>query len=289
MAEQPWTIGRLLDWTTQFFAAKGVEFPRLDAEVLLAHALGSSRIKLYTSFDEVASEQVRQQFRSMVQQRVEGCPVAYLVGFKEFFSIPLQVNRSVLIPRPDTEILVMEALRLLKPMHQATLLDVGTGSGAIAIALAKNHPTVQITAIDCSADALSVARQNAKQHGVEHKVTFHISQLFNQLPKDVVYDIIVSNPPYIPTDAIAHLPAGVRDFEPHMALDGGKDGFQVITQLISDARPFLKKGGYLLIEIGVAQEQRVREIMSQYSELSPPSTIQDYSGHPRVLKTQKVM
>ncbi len=287
MTEQPWTLGRLLDWTTEFFTAKGVEYPRLDAEVLLAHAVGCPRIKLYTAFDETASEQVRQQFRSLVQQRVDGCPVAYLVGHKEFFSIPMIVNRSVLIPRPDTEILVMEALRLLKTMNQPTLLEVGTGSGAIAVALAKNHAAVSITALDCSVDALAVAKRNAKKQGLEDRIQFIESELFQKIPPGATFDLIVSNPPYIPTEALPHLPVGVKDFEPRVALDGGPGGFQVIASLIDQARGYLKKGGYLLVEIGVAQEQPVREMIGQYPELSSPCVIQDYSGHPRVLKTQK--
>src|SRR5262249_48456855 len=144
--EQPWTIGRLLDWTARFLAEKGSESPRLDAEVLLADVLGCERIGLYTRYDEEAGEEPRQRFRTLIRQRIEGCPVAYLVGRKEFFSLRFEVNPAVLIPRPDTECVVIECLRLAKGMADPRIVDVGTGSGAIAVALAKQHKGARITA-----------------------------------------------------------------------------------------------------------------------------------------------
>ena len=159
--EQPWTLGRLLDWTTAHFREKKSEFPRLDAEVLLAHAQGCKRIELYTRFEETASEGVRSRFRDLVKKRTEGCPVAYLVGRKEFFSLEFEVGPAVLIPRPDTETLVMTCLEVATP--HAAILEVGTGSGAIAIALAKQLPTAQVTAIDLSPEALEVAPSQRHQ------------------------------------------------------------------------------------------------------------------------------
>src|SRR5262249_9987632 len=170
--EQPWTIGRLLDWTAKFLADKGSESPRLDAEVLLANVLDCERIALYTRYDEVAAEEPRKRYRDLIRRRIEGCPVAYLVGRKEFFSLRFEVNSSVLIPRPDTECVVIECLRLAKGMAAPTVLDVGTGSGAIAVAVAKQHRGAQVTATDISAEALAVAQRNAARHGVAERIRF---------------------------------------------------------------------------------------------------------------------
>src|SRR6266851_2143776 len=170
--EQPWTIGRLLDWTAGFLAQKGSESPRLDAEVLLADVLNCERIALYTRYDEEAGEDSRQRYRDLVRRRIEGCPVAYLVGRKEFFSLRFTVNHSVLIPRPDTECAVIECLRLAKSIAEPTILDVGTGSGAIAVALAKQHKGARVTATDISPEALAVAQGNADRHGVAERIRF---------------------------------------------------------------------------------------------------------------------
>ncbi|HMP61432.1 MAG TPA: HemK/PrmC family methyltransferase, partial [Gemmatales bacterium] len=150
MSDAPWTFGRLLEWTTGYLQGKGAEFPRLDAEVLLAHAANCARIQLYTRFNDEAPEAIRNSYKQLVRQRVDGCPVAYLVGRKEFFSLEFAVDGHVLIPRPDTEVLVMEVLRLAKPQAAPRLVDVGTGSGAIAVACLKNHPGMTAIAVDRS-------------------------------------------------------------------------------------------------------------------------------------------
>jgi release factor glutamine methyltransferase len=286
MSMEVWTIGRLLDWTAKYLAEKGSEFPRLDAEVLLAHTLGCPRIQLYVRSEEPAGEAARNQFKSLIRQRVEGCPVAYLVGQKEFFSLTFEVNRAVLIPRPDTEVLVVETLRLARPRAAATVLDVGTGSGAIALALLKNHPGLNATAVDISGEALAVAERNARRHGVAERIVFVRSDLFDALPAQKQFDFIVSNPPYIPTDAMALLPAGVRDFEPKTALDGGPGGYKVIERLMAAAPAYLRPDGCLLLEIGVAQEAAVRERMARLGVYQEPCTVADYAGHPRVLRAQ---
>src|SRR5579871_5923112 len=210
--EQSWTIGRLLEWTTKYLGEKGSESPRLDSEVLLAHALGCKRIDLYARHTEPSPEQGRQKFRELVRQRVEGCPVAYLVGRKEFFSLEFEVNRAVLIPRPDTECVVDECLRLSKGMAEPAILDIGTGSGCLAVAVAKHHKTAQVTAVDISPEALAVASRNAAKHGVSERVRFLQSDLFATVPSDERFDFILSNPPYIPHDDIAKLAPGVRDY-----------------------------------------------------------------------------
>ncbi|MGH7223665.1 MAG: peptide chain release factor N(5)-glutamine methyltransferase [Gemmataceae bacterium] len=282
-AEQPWTIGRLLDWTTKFFQQKGSESPRLDSEVLLAHALGCKRIDLYARHGEEAPEQGRQRFRDLVRQRVEGCPVAYLVGRKEFFSLEFTVTRAVLIPRPDSECVVDECLRLAKALATPTILDIGTGSGCLAIAVAKHHKTAQVTAVDFSPEALAVASENARKHGVAERIRFLQGDLFAPLPAAERFDFILSNPPYIPHDDIAKLVPGVRDYEPHTALDGGTDGFAVFDRLIAETPAHLKPEGYLLIEIGSPQEGPARERIGRHEGYELAKTIHDGSGHPRVL------
>src|SRR5262245_21660760 len=183
-----WTIGRLLDWTARYLAEKGSEFPRLDAEVLLAHALGCKRIDLYTRYDESASEQGRAAYRDLIRRRVEGCPVAYLVGRTEFFSLAFEVGPDVLIPRPDTECLVVECLSLAKEMPRPRIVDIGTGSGAIAVAMAHQHPGAVVTATDLSAKALAIATRNAARNGVAGRVRFLQGDLFKAIPPGERFD-----------------------------------------------------------------------------------------------------
>jgi release factor glutamine methyltransferase len=286
-ADQPWTIGGLLDWTARFLAEKGSESPRLDAEVLLAHSLACRRIDLYTRHDEVAAADARDAFRKLVRKRVEGCPVAYLVRRKEFFSLAFEVGPAVLIPRPETEFVVMECLRLAKPIERPRVLDVGTGSGAIAIAVAHQHLGAQVTATDLSPDALAVAARNAERHGVADRVRFLQGDLFAPVPPGERFDFILSNPPYIARDDIPKLPPGVRDYEPRVALDGGPGGYAVFDRLVAEAGAHLESGGYLIIEIGTPQEKRCRETIAAHGGYELAETIHDYSGHPRVLRARR--
>jgi release factor glutamine methyltransferase len=288
MSTDEWTIGRLLDWTANYLAQKGSEFPRLDAEVLLAHALGCKRIELYTRHTEPAPEEGRQKFRELVKQRVEGCPVAYLVGRKEFFSLELEVNGAVLIPRPDSESVVDECLRVLRELPEPTVLDIGTGSGNLAVAVARQHKMVRVTATDVSGTALAVAARNAAKQGVDERIRFLEGDLFAPLAEDDRFDVIMSNPPYIPHNDIADLVKGVRDYEPHLALDGGPDGFAVFDRLISEAPRYLKSGGWLIMEIGSPQELAARERIEAIGGYELGKTIRDSSGHPRVLKARRI-
>jgi release factor glutamine methyltransferase len=284
--DKPWTIGRLLDWTAKFLAQKGSEFPRLDTEVLLSHALGCKRIELYTRYDEVATEVARARFKELIRKRLEGCPVAYLVGRKEFFSLEFEVGPAVLIPRPDTETLVVECLRLARELPEPTVIDIGTGSGAIPIAVAKRHKGAKVTATDISADALAVARRNAAKHGVAERIRFLHGDLFEPVPPGERFDFILSNPPYIAREDIASLPVGVRDYEPHVALDGGPDGYAVFDRLVRETTRYLKPGGYLIVEIGSPQEGPARQRIDAYSGYELGPTIKDGSGHPRVLRAR---
>jgi release factor glutamine methyltransferase len=286
--QQEWTIGRLLDWTAQYLAKKESEYPRLDAEVLLAHALGCKRIELYTRFEERAPEEARQRFRELVRRRVEGCPVAYLVGRKEFFSLPFEVTPAVLIPRPETEYVVLECLRLAKEMAAPRVLDIGTGSGNIAVAVAHQHKGAKVTAIDVSSDALAVAERNAARHGVAGRIRFLCGDLFGPVPADEPFDFVLSNPPYIAQPDMEQLPAGVRHYEPHVALDGGPGGFAVFERLIAAAKNYLVPGGYLIIEIGSPQHEPARQRFAAQPEYELAETIYDGSRHPRVLRARKV-
>src|SRR5262245_41959131 len=281
-----WTVGRLLDWTAGYLAEKEVEYPRLDAEVLLAHSLGCERIQLYTRYDELASEEARQRYRELIRKRLEGCPVAYLVGRKEFFSLRFEVTPAVLIPRPDTECVVVECLRLTKPLPQPRILDLGTGSGNLAVAVAHQPKGAQLTAIDLRPEALAVAQRNAFKHGVAARIRFVAGDLFTPLSPGERFDFIVSNPPYIPHAEIARLQPGVRDYEPHLALDGGPSGYEVFERLVAQAPNYLEPDGYLVVEIGSAQEKPARERFTAHAGYELAPTVHDRSGHPRVLRAR---
>lgn len=284
-----WTIGALLDWTAKFLADKGCESPRIDAEVLLAQVLGCKRIDLYgLRHGEPATDAIRQSYRELIRKRVEGCPVAYLVGRKEFFSLPFEVSPAVLIPRPDTELAVTECLALLKPVAEPRIADLGTGSGCIAVTLAKQRADARVVAVDISPDALAVAARNAAAHGVAERIAFVQGDLFTPLAGQAAFDIVVSNPPYITEADLAKLPVGVRDYEPRLALDGGPDGYRVFDRLVAEAQTYLKPGGWLVIEIGAPQEAAGRQRITDHGGYDLAPTVHDYSGHPRVLKAKRI-
>jgi release factor glutamine methyltransferase len=286
-SEQPWTVGSLLNWTASFLAQKGCETPRVDAEVLLAQVLGCKRIDLYgLRFAEPADDEVRQRYRDLIRRRIEGCPVAYLVGRKEFFSLEFEVSPAVLIPRPDSELVVTECLTLAKALTGPRIVDIGTGSGNLAVALARQLPAAQVTAIDVSADALAIARRNADKHGVAQRISFVEGDLFAALDAAERFHFVVSNPPYIAQEDLPKLPIGVRDYEPHLALDGGPDGYRVFERLVGDARRHLHPGGWLIVEIGAPQEVPARQRIGGLEEYELAPTVYDYSGHPRVLKAR---
>lgn len=286
--ETEWTVGSLLDWTAQYFVKKGCDSPRLDAEVLLAHALKLKRIDLYARYNEAIEEGAKAKFRDLVRRRAEGCPVAYLVASKEFYSLPFFVNQDVLIPRPDTECLVDVALRIAKKENWRTILDLGTGSGCIAIALAKSLPQVKIVAVDISPKALAVASKNAITNKVADRVSFVLGDLFAPLEKGLVFDAIVSNPPYIPDSDIKDLDKDVKDYEPRLALSGGTDGFSIFDQILPGAGLRLNQGGHLFIEIGAPQEEPSRARFQSYPQFQLHPTILDGGRNPRVLHATQI-
>jgi release factor glutamine methyltransferase len=282
-----WTVGRLLVWTTDYLKKRGAESPRLDTEVLLAHALGWERVQLYTRYEDEVADGPRAAFRELVRRRAEGMPVAYLVGRKEFFSLPLAVSPAVLIPRPDTETAVVEFLEQIKGREDVLAVDVGTGSGCIALACASHHKTARFFATDISAEALAVAEANAAKLGLADRVAFRRGDLLAPVAAEGPFDAIVSNPPYIPTTVIPTLEPGVRDYEPHAALDGGPDGLRVVARLIAAAVPLLKSGGHLILEIGAVQEAPVRALIAAQPALELAPTIRDFANHPRVVRASR--
>lgn len=287
MTDQRWTVQRILDWTTDYLKKHGSETPRLDSEVLLAHARGCSRIELYTRFDEELTESERAVMRDLVRRRAAQEPVAYLVGRREFYGLEFRVDRNVLIPRPETETLVLELLDLAKPMPAPKILDVGTGSGCIAIATAVNHPGAVLTATETAEAALNVARDNAQRHNVADRIRFLHGDLLAPLPDGETFDFIVSNPPYVSEDEIERLSPTIRKHEPLSALAAGPDGLDVIRRLISEAPRRLSPGGRLLVEISPEQAQPARDLLTDSQAYDEIDVRGDLSGRPRVVRARR--
>lgn len=283
-----WSVRKLLNWTTDYLKKRGSESPRLDAEVLLAQVLGWPRVQLYTRFEDEVGEAPRSAFKDLIRRRAEGTPVAYLVGRKEFYSLPLKVGPAVLIPRPDSEFVVVEFLAVAKGREAPQCADVGTGSGCLALACAHECKSARFVATDISPEALEVAIANAEALGLSDRVQFRRGNLLEPVASEGPFDVIVSNPPYIPTDVIATLEPGVRDYEPTLALDGGADGLRVVEALIGQVVPLLKQGGHLILEIGSDQEQSVRALLAARPEFSVAATVRDHANHPRVIRATRI-
>jgi release factor glutamine methyltransferase len=286
--EDSWTVGRLLTWTTDFLKRHRSESPRLDAEVMLAHVLGWQRVQLYTHFEEEVSPSSRSAFRDLVRRRSEGTPVAYLVGRKEFYSLPFFVSPAVLIPRPESEFVVVEYLELTRHLESPYTVDVGTGSGCLAIASAYHQRGARFVAVDASEEALTIARRNAASIGVADRIDFRLCDQLKPLAAEGPFDAIMSNPPYIPSEAIEQLEPGVRDFEPHLALDGGPGGLRMVARLIEESIALLKPGGYLILEIGSSQEEPVRSLIEAQARLKLAPTVFDHAQHPRVIRATRM-
>jgi release factor glutamine methyltransferase len=286
--DEPWTIGRLLVWTIDYLKKHGAENPRLDAEVLLAGARGCQRIDLYAAYGEEAGEELRATFRDLVGRRAKGTPVAYLVGHKEFYSLDFEGTPDVLIPRPETELLVVTLLDHAKASGASEtsreIADVGTGSGVLAVSAAKYLPQARVTAIDASQKALAVARRNAERHSVADRIQFVESDLFSAVPADARFDFILSNPPYVSTAEMAQLSPEVRDHEPHIALHAGESGTAVIEPLVGEAARRLKPGGALILEISPMIAASVEQLVRASGAFDLGRTLRDAAGHPRVIQ-----
>ena len=282
-----WTVRALLNWTTQFLHKKGFESARLESQLLLAHVLGCTRIEVFARSDVEPTAAEKTAFRELIRKRSEGWPVAYLVGSREFYLLKFEVTPAVLVPRPDTETLVLEALKLLHGRQTPSVLDLGTGSGCVAISIAHQFPRAQVTAVDLSPDAIEVARRNANKHGVSDRMSLLCGDLFDPLPTDATFDIIVSNPPYITHAEFAELPADVRDHEPRLALDGGPDGLAFYRRIANEAGRRLNPGGSVLVEIGSTQEPAVRGLFETQPELTALMSVKDMAGRWRVVMAKK--
>ena len=285
--DEPWTVLRLLEWTTEFFKKRNSESPRLDAEILLAHARECPRIALYTSFAEVPGEEQLVAFREMVRRRGEGAPVAQLVGYREFYSLRFRVDENVLIPRPETEHVVIEAIDTAKKLNitdrPLRVADVGTGSGAIAVTLAKHISGAEIIAVDLSPAALTIAQWNADQHKVTESIQFLESDLLEAVDSDVRFDIICSNPPYVSEAEYDDLPATVREYEPKDALVAGFQGVEIIERLLVGAPNRLESGGRIIVELSPMIAERCLEMAGEVDGLSDGRLIKDLNGQQRVL------
>ena len=277
-----WTVLKILQWTADYFTGKEIASARLEAELLLAATLDLDRVGLYVNFERPLDSSELAAFRERVQRRAKGEPVQYILGETEFWSLPFTVSPAVLVPRADTEVLVEEALsRVEGPVH---ILDVGTGSGAIAVAMAHEKPEIQVTAIDCSEEALQVARGNAERNGVAERVSCFAGDLAELPPGP--FAMVVSNPPYIPTADCEQLMPEVRDHEPRLALDGGEDGLTAYRQLTSQAGKILLAGGWLLVEVGIGQTEDVVALFKA-AGLAEIQCRDDYAGISRVVAGRK--
>ncbi|MCS6839729.1 MAG: peptide chain release factor N(5)-glutamine methyltransferase [Roseiflexus sp.] len=278
------TVNQALAWAVETLRDIS-DTPRLDAEILLAHALGWSRARVLAGVRETISDDTLRMFRTLVQRRAAREPVAYLVGRKEFYGLEFIVDQRVLVPRPETETLVDAALEWARqrrsPHNTLLIADIGTGSGCIAIALAVHLPNALIYATDLSADALTVARQNIELHGVADRVTLLWGDLLAPLPQPV--DLLVSNPPYT---VLEDIDAGVRLHEPHLALNGGSDGLVVYRRLLAAAPRALRPGGALMLEIGATQAEAVMSLARQAFPTAAVRVVHDLAGRDRVVTVE---
>lgn len=284
--ERSWTVLELLQWTEEHLRKHGVESPKLDAECLLAHALGSQRLQLYVDFDKPTHPDQRARFRELVVRRArDRVPVSQLLGSKEFWSLELDVTRDVLSPRPETETLVEATLsRLPDPNGAYRIVDIGTGSGAIALALARERPSAQVTATDISQPALQIARINADKLQLSERLRFLEGDLFGAVPGEQ-FDLVVSNPPYVARRDADALPPELAH-EPEVALFGGDDGFAVSSRLVAGAWDALLPGGVFAVELAPDQTERIAQECKEVG-LDEVETLRDLARRQRVVVARK--
>lgn len=284
---ETWTILKVLEWTTSRFQRAGIEPARLEAQVLLAHALSCDRVRLYMDFDRPLLPEELSTCRELIQRRLAGEPVAYLIGEQEFWSMPFRVGPEVLIPRRDTET-VIELVLEETPDRAAPLriADVATGSGVLAVTLARELGGATVVATDISADAARVASENAARNQVAERVEVRVGDLLAPIAADVPFDILVSNPPYVPSGDLDGLAREVR-CEPRLALDGGPDGLDYLRRIVTGAAGRLAPGGLLALEHGFDQDAAVRQLIDATGAFAPARTRPDLAGHPRVTHARR--
>ena len=288
-----WTIGKLLKTTAGYLKEKSIESPRLTAELLLAHVLGMDRVGLYLQFEKPLTEKELSGYRTLVRRRAKREPLQYITGTQEFWSMEFHVDSRVLIPRPETEVLVEQALARAgegepERGNLRRLLDLGTGSGILAVCMAKELPTWEVWATDSSADGLEVARLNSEKHGVGDQIRFRQGDLFQPLTGEgILFHLILSNPPYVGEGEYGSLPPEVRDYEPRVALAAGKEGMAFITRILHDAPDFLVPGGWLLLEMAPGQTEPAMKIAEEISFYHDVHRVRDYSGRHRVISVRR--
>jgi len=278
-----WTIKHVLEWTTGYFKTKSLGSPRLDAEVLLADSLGVDRLYLYLNLERPLSQRERDRYRQSIVRRARREPASLITGKKEFWSYEFRVVPGVLIPRPDTEILVECILREMSRFQDPLVLEIGVGSGAVSVSLLREHESCRAVGTDVSLAALMLARENAQVSGVKDRLHLAASDFFSSLKRGSHFDIVCSNPPYIPTCDIESLDPEIKYFEPVSALDGGSDGLDAIRKIAQDASHFLKPGGVLALEIGDGQSEKVSAIFNDSCGCRRVSVAKDLAGRGRVV------
>ncbi|MFO7750204.1 MAG: peptide chain release factor N(5)-glutamine methyltransferase [Desulfobacteraceae bacterium] len=283
----PWTIFKVLSWTESYFDSLDIEGSRLAAEILLGHALGVKRLDLYLQHDRPLLEKELALYKTLIRRRVNREPVAYITGTKGFFLSDIDVTAEVLIPRPDTEVLVETALDILKTSPGQTVLELGVGSGAVIFSLARAGLGSSFFGVDISDGAVAVAAANGKKISTRDPVALTVGSWLTCFCQGEIFDLIVSNPPYIPSGEIDLLAPEIRFFEPRMALDGGDDGLDSVRKIIDSAPFYLRSGGVLLLETGCDQKEQVAHIASMTGHYHPLAYVRDYGGHDRVAKLVK--
>lgn len=280
-----------LNWATRYLMENYIENPRLNGELILAHSMGLCREGLYIHLKDDIRDEEREVFENLIKRRIQGEPLQYILGHQEFWSIDFKVDPRVLIPRPETEILVEEGISIISHISSKKrpfVLDLGTGSGAIAISLAKEIKEIFLVATDISLDALLLAKENARYLSVLDRIKFINGDLFNPISSSAnLFDLIISNPPYIIDQEINLLSKEVKDYEPRIAIDGGPDGLEFYRRIISQSPFYLCEEGWLLLEIGRGQAEKVLEMIEREGYFHKPDLIKDLSGVKRVLKAQR--
>ncbi len=282
-----WTILSLIDWSTTYLETRGFDEARLHVELLLSHLLGIPRITLYTSFDRPLTQEELRTFKILFRRRLTHEPLQYIIGETEFMGMKFFVDRNVLIPRPETEVLVEKVIETLREldMTNPSILDIGTGSGNVALALARAFPGAQVMAVDKSKDALQVAARNMSRHRIT-TVSLMEADVFSDFLPDRKFDLIASNPPYISGEEFAGLPPEIRDHEPRMATCDEGDGYRVLDRIAERARSMLNSGGFLFMEIGYSQSEHVLATLTHAGYVSV-NLFNDYSGVPRVVRARQ--
>jgi release factor glutamine methyltransferase len=286
-----WTIQKLLNWITEHLRQKGIDSPRLNAELLLCYVLGLKRIELYTQHSKIVATEQLDRLHDLVKRAGQHEPVAYLTGKTEFYSLELNVTPDCMIPRPETELLVQRAIEFLRTrVGKQFVYDLCTGCGCIAVAIAKNFPDAQIVATDISDAALSVAAQNVEKHNLKSKILLLQGDLFEplipQLNEDK-FDLIVCNPPYVSAAEYEALEKNIKDYEPRLALLAGEDGLDVYRSISKNVEQFLKHGAALMLEIGFTQGQAVKELLEQTGAFAETKIEKDTHNSDRIAIAKK--